>query len=179
MQISVFPSLPMSEQKEREDSEREDYEREKNSIRLFPLKKSSTEKSVCVNGCCVYVCARLHLSFVKLCRALQRSFLHTQSSHARIHICRASHKSPGVSGRPGQEVERLAKRQTGAAPLDSLKWHTLKEGGKKAEKDKNIPEDGQAAHTVFMSNRLFFFLQRKQIFLSAISLCFNKKLNLF
>ena len=33
-------------------------------------------------------------------------------------------------------VERLAKRQTGAAPLDSLKWHTLKEGRKKKGEKK-------------------------------------------
>lgn len=103
---------------------------------------------------CVRVCEHACISVsVKLCRALQLSFLHTQSSHAHIHICRASHRSRGVSGRPGQEVERLAKRQTGAAPLDSLKWHTLKGGGKKAEKDENIPEDGQAEHTFFQSDK--------------------------
>lgn len=60
----------------------------------------------------------------------------------------------------------LAKRQTGAAPLESLKWQTLKrgvffgsgeEGGREggaaaaagAEEDENIPQDEQA--TEFLS----------------------------
>lgn len=112
-----------------------------------------------MGGVRMCVCEHACISVsVKLCRALQLSFLHTQSLHAHIHICRASHRSRGVSGRPGQEVERLAKRQTGAAPLDSLKWHTLKGGGKKAEKDENIPEDGQAEHTFFPERLFFFFL---------------------
>lgn len=40
----------------------------------------------------------------------------------------------------------LAKRQTGAAPLESLKWQTLKKSvwGGGAEKDENIPQDEQA-----------------------------------
>lgn len=71
-----------------------------------------------------------------------------------------------MSGRPGQEVERLAKRQTGAAPLDSLKWHTLKGGGKKAEKDENIPEDGQAEHTFFPRAPVFCFFCEGSSFLS-------------
>lgn len=63
----------------------------------------------------------------------------------------------------------LAKRQTGAAPLESLKWQTLKRVGGETEEDENIPQDEQA--TEFCTFPFFFVPCQKRYFSSFLLSC--------
>ena len=61
----------------------------------------------------------------------------------------------------------LAKRQTGAAPLESLKWQTLKRVGGKRERERWKHPPGWAGHRVLHISFLSYFvscLARKEVF---------------
>lgn len=72
-------------------------------------------------------------------------FHHTQPHHGSAPPpSQEARQHEWQAGAGGGIWGLLAKRQTGAAPLESLKWQTLKRVGGETEEDENIPQDEQA-----------------------------------